>query len=148
MSRMKEIVAKIIDKYGTNDPFEIGKARSIEFVFAELGSTFGFYSSYRRIQFIHINNKLEKTIQRFVCAHELGHAILHQDINTPFLKAHTFFSQEKIEVEANTFAVELLMTDDAIYEYKDMCLSINKLAEIYGIPREVIHLKTFSNKFF
>ena len=141
MSRMKEIVAKIIDKYGTNDPFEIGKARSIEFVFAELGSTFGFYSSYRRIQFIHINNKLDKEMQRFVCAHELGHAILHRDINTQFLKANTFFSPEKIEVEANNFAVELLMPDDAIYEYKDTSLTINEVAEIYGVPREVSHLK-------
>ncbi|MFC3783000.1 ImmA/IrrE family metallo-endopeptidase [Bacillus chungangensis] len=119
----------------------MAKARNIEILFENLGKTFGYYSSYIRVQFIHINNRLDIATQYFVCAHELGHAILHQDVNTSFLKAHTFFSQEKIEVEANTFAVELLMTDNAIYEFKDTSLTINEMAEIYGVSREVTHLK-------
>lgn len=145
MSHIKEIAVKMINKYGTNDPFEIAKARNIEIMFENLGKTFGYYSSYICVQFIHINNRLDIATQNFVCAHELGHAILHQDVNTPFLKANTFFSQKKIEVEANTLAVELLMTDNAIYDYRDTSLTINEIGEIYGVPREVTHLKNLQN---
>jgi Zn-dependent peptidase ImmA (M78 family) len=48
-----------------------------------------------------------------IAVHELGHAFLHQKANTPFLRKNTFFSDEKIEMEANTFAVELLVQDVA-----------------------------------
>ncbi|MFB8734598.1 hypothetical protein ACEQPO_13950 [Bacillus sp. SL00103] len=36
--------------------------------------------------------------------------MLHSDSNTPFLKRHTFFSTEKIELEANFFAMHLLFS--------------------------------------
>ncbi|KYD07537.1 hypothetical protein B4119_2455 [Parageobacillus caldoxylosilyticus] len=51
-------------------------------LFAELGNT--LYSSYKRIQFIHLHNQLDEMMQRFVCAHELGHAFLHPKSNTLF----------------------------------------------------------------
>jgi Zn-dependent peptidase ImmA (M78 family) len=37
---------------------------------------------------------------------------------TPFLRAKTRFSVEKLEVEANTFAVELLLSDDVMTQYQ------------------------------
>lgn len=82
-------------------------------------------------------------MQRFVCAPELGHAILHPGPNTPFLKKNTFFSIDKIEVEAKTFAVELLLTDESIYEFRDSNLSIYEICEMHGIPPEISHLKKF-----
>ena len=48
-------------------------------------------------------------MQRTVCAHELGHAVLHTHANTPFLRKNTFFSVDKLEIEANTFAALLLI---------------------------------------
>ncbi|SDH22721.1 protein of unknown function [Aneurinibacillus thermoaerophilus] len=116
MTGIKEIVRQLIKKHKSNDPFQIAKEKNIIILFAELGTTFGFYSSYKRIQFIHLNNQLDEMMQRFVCAHELGHAVLHPKSNTPFLRANTLFSVEKLEVEANTFAVELLLPDEVIYQ--------------------------------
>ncbi|MBA4538762.1 ImmA/IrrE family metallo-endopeptidase [Bacillus aquiflavi] len=106
-----------------------------------MGDVLGYYNSYKRIHFIHINNSISDSLQKFVCAHELGHAILHHDANTPFLKKNTFYSTEKIEAEANAFAVELLIPDEVVYEYKDTSVTINEVAEIYGVPKEVSHLK-------
>lgn len=76
-------------------------------------------------------------MQRFVCAHELGHAVLHPGLNTPFMKANTLLSTDRIEREANTFAVELLMPDDVIREYE----TIHQAAAVCGVPEEVVLLK-------
>ncbi len=137
----KNTAIKMIKAHNTNNPFEIAAERGITLLYEPLGETLGYYNCYKRIQFIHINNVLNERLQRFVCAHELGHAILHRDSNTSFLKANTFYSIDKLEVEANSFAVELLIPDEIIYQYNDSNLSINEVAGIYGIPKEVVHLK-------
>lgn len=140
----KNTAIKMIEVHKTNNPFEIAAERGITLLFEPLGETLGYYNCYKRIQFIHINNNLDESIKKFVCAHELGHALMHRDSNTSFLKANTFYSIDRIEVEANTFAVELMMPDEVIYNYKDSNLSINEVASIYGVPEEVAHLKKVS----
>lgn len=134
---IKRATSKLINKYRTNDPFEIAARMNIVVLFEELGNTFGYFNTSRRISMIHINDLLCDMTKRFVCAHELGHAILHPDVNTPFLRKNTLFSIDKIEREANQFAVELLMPDEIIQEYK----SIYRAAAICGVPHEIVYLK-------
>ena len=100
-------------------------------------------STINRISYIFINNNLDETSQKFVCAHELGHSQLHPRVNTPFLRGNTFFSIDKIEIEANRFAVELLFPDEVLYEYENSNLSIYEVAAAYGVPDEVVDLKKF-----
>lgn len=140
---IKEYVLNIVKKHNTTNPFEIAKRKNIIVLFEDLGNTLGFYNTYKRFKFIHINNQINETIQRFVCAHELAHAVLHPKANTPFLRNQTFFSVDRLEIEANTFAVELLLTDEMISEYQDTNLSIQEVAEIYGIPKSFARLKTY-----
>lgn len=141
---IKGKVTNLIKKHNTNDPFKIADYENILVVREELGKTFGYYSYHKRFKFIHINEKLDETLQKFVCAHELGHAKLHPKANTPFLRANTLFSVEKIELEANTFAVELLLPDESILEYRDTNLTIYDAAMINGIPKKLITLKIFN----
>lgn len=136
---------KLIKKYGTNNPFEIARLKGIVVIHEHLGRALGYYNSYKRIQFIHINEGIHEMLARFVCAHELGHAIQHPKANTSFMRKNTLFSIDRIEVEANTFAVELLLPDKLIYEYKDSNLSLNEVANIHGVPDEVTHLKNLRN---
>lgn len=138
---IKKEVNRLIEKYKTNNPFDIADHKGILIEFADLGETLGFYFKNSRIKVININNQINPALQKFVCSHELGHALLHPHANTPFLRNNTFFSIDKIEVEANTFAVELLMPDRDIYDYEDTNLTINEIANIYGVPNEVSHLK-------
>ncbi|MEK4410829.1 ImmA/IrrE family metallo-endopeptidase [Bacillus sp. FSL L8-0642] len=140
---IKEYVLKITHKHGTTNPFEIAKRKDIIVLYEDLGNTLGFYNTYKRFKFIHINNQIDETIQRFVCAHELGHAVLHPKANTPFLRNQTFFSVDRLEIEANTFAVELLLTDEMVSAYEDTCLSIQEVAEIHGVPSGFARLKTY-----
>lgn len=124
---IKDYVINISQKHETTNPFKIARQKDIIVLFENLGNTLGFYSTYKRFKFIHINNEIDEITQRFVCAHELGHAVLHPKSNTPFLRNQTFFSVDRLEVEANTFAVELLLTDESIDTYKDTNLSIQEI---------------------
>ncbi|WP_244961036.1 ImmA/IrrE family metallo-endopeptidase [Bacillus paramycoides] len=72
-------------------------------------------------------------MKKFVCAHELGHAILHPDANTPFMRENTLFSTEKIEVQANYFATKLLLKNRNIYEYQTK----KQILMACGIPQEM-----------
>ncbi|HFK1726866.1 ImmA/IrrE family metallo-endopeptidase [Bacillus cereus] len=141
---IKEFVLNITEKHGTINPFEIAENKGIIVLYEDLGNTLGFYNTYKRIKFIHINNQIDETTQRFVCAHELGHAVLHPKANTPFLRNQTFFSVDRLEIEANTFAVELLLTDEMISAYEDTRLSIQEVAEIHGVPGGFARLKNYT----
>lgn len=148
MGEIKTRVEYLIKKFGTNCPFKISQALGIQIVYEELGNTFGYYSKHFRIPIIHINQNANDIERRFICSHELGHAIEHSDINTSFLKRHTLFSTEKIEVEANTFAVELLLPDDLLIDLIDTSYTIYDVFEANGIPKEFVSLKSIDGKKF
>jgi len=146
VKRVKDAVSDLIKKYKTNDPYELASRMNIEVVLWDLHKEiYGFYKYERRNRFIFINSNLTETKQRFVCGHELGHAILHTKVNTPFLRKNTFFSLEKIEVEANTFAVELLLPDVFLDTYRNTDTTIYQVAATNGIPKEFVYLKQYKN---
>jgi Zn-dependent peptidase ImmA (M78 family) len=138
---IKQTVAQLIKKFRTNNPYEIASQKNILVLFEQLGETLGYFNTYKRIQIIHINSRSSTEEQYFTAAHELGHVILHPRVNTPFLRRNTLCSIDRIEKEANEFAVELLMPDDLINEYQSSNLSIYEAAEAYGVPHELAHLK-------
>lgn len=146
MGNIKRRVEKLIKKYKTNCPFQIAKAMGIQIVYEDLGNTLGYYSKHFRVQFIHINQNANEAQRRFICSHELGHAVEHPDINTSFLKKRTLFSNEKIEVEANTFAVELLLPDELLINLADY--TVHDIFQVNGIPKEFVALKTMDGKKF
>ncbi len=140
-NQIKQIVEKLVKKHGTNNPFEIASQKGIVLLFEQLGGIYGYHHSFKRINIIHINSELDESMQRFVCAHELGHAVLHPELSTSFLQKNTLFCMDKVEREANEFAVELLLPDDCIYTYRNTDMTIYEVATTYGIPKEVVHLK-------
>lgn len=136
-----EIIRKKVDsltlKYDTNCPFKIAKELGVQVQYEYLGNILGYYSKHFRIPIIHINEAAGELQQIFTGAHELGHFILHPDANTPFLKKHTLFSTDRIEMEANTFAMELLFSKGDT----DRVVSIYEAIEEYGIPKQLTLLK-------
>lgn len=136
---IKRTVQKLSKKYKTNDPFKLASELDILVVYENLGSILGYFDAHFRMKTIHINENAPEELKRFICAHELGHAILHAKVNTPFLNAYTLYSVGKIERQANTFAVELLLPDAYISEYNNC--NIFHLAQSVGIPLGMEHLK-------
>lgn len=87
----RQVAIETAARYDTNNPFEIARERNIRILHQPLKTTLGFYVRYRRIQSIILNDTLSEGMQRFVCAHELGHSILHADLNVPKLTSYTLF---------------------------------------------------------
>jgi Zn-dependent peptidase ImmA (M78 family) len=143
MKSIKDIAQNLINVYGTKDPFKISQERNIELIFEDLEDILGYYHYHRRVQLIHINHKLSDTAQRFVCAHELGHAIQHPKENTAYLSKHTLFSTNKLENEANTFAVELLVQDEDVFECLQRGYNLDQISRVFGVPKQFMKFKTF-----
>ncbi|MBQ8136451.1 MAG: ImmA/IrrE family metallo-endopeptidase, partial [Clostridia bacterium] len=53
-------------------------------------------------------------MQRLVCAHELGHAMLHRSIRGAFLEFALFDTVDRLEYEANLFAADFLLEDSEV----------------------------------
>lgn len=147
MCSIKSTVNQLVKKYGTNDPFKIAKFMGIIVVFEPLGNALGYYNKHFRVPIIHINQDADRKSQFFIAAHELGHAVQHSDISTSFLKKHTLFSTDKLEIEANTFAVELLLPDE-LFEDQNIysCFTIYDAIKEQGIPEELVSLKSIDGK--
>ncbi|MFJ7914437.1 MULTISPECIES: ImmA/IrrE family metallo-endopeptidase [unclassified Lysinibacillus] len=144
---IKSIVNQLIKKYGTNDPFKLAEYMGVLIVFEPLGNALGYYNKHFRVPMIHINENADRKLQIFICAHELGHYVQHEDINTSFLKKHTLFSTDKIEIEANTFAVELLLPDELFLEQDNYsCFTIYDAIKEKGVPIELLSLKNIGGK--
>lgn len=127
-----EIIAQLIRRYNTNDPYELADYLGIIVIREPLGQIYGYHNYVYRQHFIHINSALDDIHARFTAAHELGHVVLHPTINTSFLARFTFASGGRIERQANTFAVKLLS-----YGIEPVDgFTVREAAAIYGIPRE------------
>ena len=126
-------------KYGTNNPFDIAKYLGIKVIFEPLGSISGYYNKQLRMKQIHINHDLSDHDQLFTCAHELGHAIMHPDANTPFLRKRTGLLVSKMEIEADKFATELLIDDEVFLEFQEF--TTDQIARTLGYNEELIKLR-------
>ena len=126
-------------KYGTNDPFDIAKYLGIKVIFEPLGSISGYYNKQLRMKQIHKNHDLSDHDQLFTCAHELGHAIMYPDANTPFLRKRTWLLISKIELEADKFAIELLIDAEIFLKFQEF--TTNQIARALGYNEELIKLR-------
>lgn len=134
MNYIEKKVLSLVRKYNQRDPFILAKELGIEIIENDLGEVFGYYTEINRIKFIFINSKLSESEKKFVCSHELGHAILHSKITTPCLMHLKNINDIKIECEANKFAVKFLMDGS----HKDYYIEDKfKIMEYYGIPIEM-----------
>lgn len=128
-----EIVERLTKENETCDPFKIAEALGALIVYVPLVRVNGFYQRYQEQDIIYINQDLTEEEQILVCAHELGHMVLHNDKNSVFLET-TIKGRGIYELEANAFAVQLLQ------EYLNLNEEIpiiNWTIDNYGIKRRV-----------
>ena len=136
---IKDTILHLINKYNTSDPFELADALKIAVFYENLGSINGYYNNPLRMKQIHINSSLNDQEAKYTCAHELGHAIMHPNASTPFLSSKTLLSIDKLEREANTFAVNLLIPDELITENQNY--TTEQLSRLLGYNQELIKLR-------
>lgn len=105
---LENIIERLVKKYKTSNPYELCSSMNIIVIKEELGTLNGYCHTFQRNKFIHINSSLSYDAQKFTCAHELGHHVLHKGCNIFFLKSKTLLKTNKYEEEANEFARILL----------------------------------------
>lgn len=110
---IRKRVGNLERKYGTRNPYKLCKRMKINIVYMDLGNIKGIYKKVVTNKFIVINENLDEFCQKVVLAHELGHAVLHHSKEIQALKDYDLFPRyiNQIEIEANTFAAELLIDD-------------------------------------
>ena len=117
MKDIKSRVSKLVRRYKTRDPFEMVKGMNVVLVYYPLVGIRGFYQYFKRNNIIYIDDSLLDSEKRFVLAHELGHMILHKRSNAIFMDTRTCLKTSGFELEADMFAMHLLVSDEDIHEY-------------------------------
>lgn len=136
---IKRKVNQLVRLFGTRDPFEMIKGMNVILVFYPLDGVRGFYQYFKRNNIIYIDESLSQHDQQFVCAHELGHMFLHKRSNVLFMDTRTHFNTSRYELEADKFAVNLLISDSVLREYPDY--STDQLSRLFGYSKKLIELR-------
>ena len=136
---IKKIANSLVRKYGTRNPFEIIKHLNVIVVFYPLEGVRGFYQYFQRNNIIYIDERLSENEKQIVCAHELGHMFLHKQANALFMHSRTFLNTSKFELEANRFAVDLLISDDIIEDHIEFTTS--QFERLLGYNKQLIELR-------
>jgi Predicted Zn peptidase len=121
----KEIVslAKCIRKvFDTNDPFYISKVLGIKVEFREYSRAVkGYYRKVFNDVYIVINENYSQKEQKIICAHELGHALLHTDVAQHIIdEFYNGGDVSTLEHEANIFALALLLDEELDVEISSL----------------------------
>lgn len=146
------IPTKLISRYGTRDPFRICREKGIEVMFRDdFTGQKGAFSLMLNIPFIFINNNLSDEMKRIVCAHELGHAMLHRKLcrqrkNQTIYEYEIFDIRSSTEYEANIFAANLLIDEREMNEYMSYGYDIVQTARAMNLNVNLLLIKLHEMK--
>ncbi len=136
---IKQLVNYYVRKFNTRNPYDLARHLNVEVQIGELGSRAGCYMFLKNHKCVFLNEDLEENEMRLVMAHELAHSIMHRKENCYFIRNKTLLLTSKIEIEANTFAAELLIPDELIFENPGV--PIDQIARIAGYCEEIMKFK-------
>lgn len=136
---IKKLANSIARKYNTRNPLEIIKNLNVILVFYPLDGVKGFYQYFQRNNIIYIDEHLSDSEKMFVCAHELGHMLLHKKANAIFMDSRTQLNTSKYELEADRFAMHLLVSDDVLDEHLDF--TVSQFSRLLGYNKKLIELR-------
>ncbi len=142
---MRHIIEKaeeVLEEFGGRNIFETAENSGANVWRRTLGGLKGFYICENGCRYIVINDELDRVTAAVVCAHELGHDMLHRELSVGGIRENTLFlSSDKTEREANLFAACVLISDETLLEEMSYCSGIDALAANLGFPREIVMYK-------
>jgi len=143
---IQSVASELIKRYDTRNPFELCRATGVEVFFADLGSLKGMYKYLKRNRFAVINENLDDYTKNLVCAHELGHDILHRDLAKKLcLQEFVLYDMKsRPEYEANLFASEILLPDSEIFTLAHDGFDIEQIANALYTDINLVALKMAS----
>jgi len=139
-------VKRARQKFGEDNPLKLAEAMGIKVLRESMGkdddAVKGFYLEYKRVQVITLNSDMPLMIQQIVCAHELGHAVLHRKKGLhAFHEAAMFDESSLLEKEANIFAAEYLLKDEEVLDLLNQDITFFGCAAKLMVPPELLDFK-------
>lgn len=134
-ARAFSIARKLIRKFKTRDPFAIARELGIEVLLRnDFKRQKGVFKVIANNAFIFINANLSEEMQALVCAHELGHALLHRSLGLQagLVEFEVFNITTQCEYDANVFAAALLLDDQELLETARDGYDVVQTARIMG----------------
>jgi Zn-dependent peptidase ImmA (M78 family) len=144
---ISDIVKRLKRRYAEEDPERLCRAMGIRIQRIPMGrkqtACKGFFIRKFRIPLIVLNADLPSRVQRIILIHELGNAALHSGIPTEcaFHDFELFDETSVYEYEANIFAAEFLLEDEAVLEQLNEDTSFFNAARTLCVPPELLDFK-------
>lgn len=142
MTSVETMVRSLCAHFGSCEPETLCRHLGISVVFADLPAvTRGFYYKACENQIILIHQALSLADARVTLGHELGHALLHGDMNYLFMTHSTNMVVGRYEREADYFCACLLINGilhDG--ELTASSLTAEQCAKTAGMPEELARL--------
>ena len=142
MERIIKLAESVLKKHGGRDIFETAENSGVNLWFRPLGGLKGFYICENGRRYIVINEELDEVTRRVVCAHELGHDMLHRELSGGGIRESTLFlDSNKTEREANIFAASILIPDKELLDMLEYNNSLDSAAYELGVLPELVEYK-------
>jgi len=142
MQRIIDASEEVLRDFGGKSIFQTAENSGAKVWLRPLGSLKGFYLFEGGCRYIVINEELDSVTKTVVCAHELGHDMLHRELSDSGIREATLFlANNKTEREANLFAANILISDSDILEELPYHNSVGAVSASLGFPVELIEYK-------
>lgn len=147
---LKKLITDLEADFGFDperpDPVRLAEAMGVRVRYFPLGGLKGFYLVMNGIPFIAIDRDLPEETQRIVCAHELGHHLLHhEEASRGFFNDYELYRMEtRFERDANLFAALLLLPDRVVEEFcrpENRGLSVKEAARLRETTEELFAIR-------
>lgn len=136
------LVERIKRKYRTEDPYEIAEICGVEVISRKFDTMKGMYTVSEKNPYIFLNEELDEHMERVVLFHELGHHFMHRYSAVSTFKEHTLYDMSsKMEIEANTFAANFMISDDEVEQNSCYQFTSEQLARSLCVPHEILLIK-------
>ena len=138
-NQIKNTVNDLIETYGTRNPYLLASYLDVTIQYGDLGELQGCYMKIWDKKFIYIYDRIDDDkLRDTVVAHELAHSIMHNE-DYYFFSYGKQFQSNKTEIEAHTFAAELLIPDETIIEHPGYTL--DQLSSLTGYAERLVSFK-------
>lgn len=124
-------------RHGTHNPFRLALYEGIPVLRPALPpGVRGFYQAFGGRRIIHVSASLPMPLADAVCAHELGHALLHPSRNSPLLSENPLYLAGRPERDAELFSFYLLEGNAAVRDYG----TLEKASAVTGLSERALLL--------
>lgn len=135
---IREKASQVIAAASCRDPFEAARLAGVKVTFKDLGSLKGAYFPAFETPVIAVNQSLDDNMKKIICAHELGHHLLHGRTARSCRELRFDSTAGILEREANIFAAAFLIDYDRALSFLKDGYTIDQTAAILETSAQLL----------